>query len=294
MGELLKDVFGRLDPVAIAIIAVIVIIFILTVIVNVMVISVYKGLKNKIIKAREAGDTNFKNEVLNNIVDEYITAAKVNGEVNTQAIIENNFLDRYKILFVGERFTKHAVSLMITLGLLGTFYGLTISISKLVELLSDKSSIDTIENIITGLMSSINGMGVAFTTSLFGIIGSIVVTVLNIFYNVGQTKDDLLLEIENYLDNELSQKIGYKNILVDGVTSGNGNGEISYTGNDIGKSLDRVSTGLLMAIEKFDSAIEKFNGNTKDFYQFNHELRTNIERMNVTMGDFISDLKDVK
>ena len=60
-------------------------------------------------------------------------AARRSGERNTQAIIEENFQAELGSLLLAERFVRAATGLVIILGLLGTFYGLTLSIGKLVH-----------------------------------------------------------------------------------------------------------------------------------------------------------------
>src|SRR5690349_8472422 len=63
-------------------------------------------------------DVRFRHRVLNRILHDASQAASQSGgrDVNTQAIIERNFQAELSGLFLGERFGKSAVGLMIILG----------------------------------------------------------------------------------------------------------------------------------------------------------------------------------
>jgi hypothetical protein len=48
----------------------------------------------------------------------------------------------------------------------------------------------------------------------------------------------------------------------------------------------------MQAISMFAASLETFSDNTRDLTEFNHHLKTNIERMNVSFADFTDTLKD--
>ena len=150
----------------------------------------------------------FESEVLKNIVKKYREAGENNvTEINTQAIIEREFNVKLKILNTGERFVKHSSSLMIIFGLLGTFAGLTIAVSKLVLTLNvNQESIESVSGVIDGLLSAIGGMSVAFTTSLVGIIGSIIITFIKVIINPVHMREELMVMTEEYLDNVIAKE----------------------------------------------------------------------------------------
>jgi hypothetical protein len=78
----------------------------------------------------------FSHRVLDRIVRDAQAAASRAPEVNTQAIIEEAFQAELGPMLLAERFVKAATGLVIILGLLGTFYGLTLSVGRLVHLVS--------------------------------------------------------------------------------------------------------------------------------------------------------------
>lgn len=309
----MATILGKLNALGLVIVVIILVILFIALaamfIVRKRYIAISKDLSNE--SNRERNVYNFK--VLNSIVNDYKTAAQGNyNEVNTQAVIERNFSSELRSLYLGERFIKNAVSLMIILGLLGTFYGLTLSIGKLVELLGSTGNVDVLNNmdpIIEGLISSVKGMSVAFVTSLFGIASSVLLTILNIFFNVEEARESVMVEIEEYLDNNVALEISKDKeteyamlnkalkstfeILTDRIES-----SFKYVVDSTSQGLVAVTSemresteSLLKSVELFDKSLQVFKENTRDFSEFNYNLRTNIERMNVTFADLTEDLK---
>jgi methyl-accepting chemotaxis protein len=264
----------------------------------------YRWLQKDLKSAEVRRDNRFKSQVLNDIVEDYRNISMTaRGEINTQAIVEKNFSMRLKGLALGERFVKNSVSLMVVLGLLGTFYGLTISVGKLVELLNTSGNSDMLvgmDSIITGLISAVKGMAVAFSTSLAGVSGSVVITILGILINIEESRQTLMIQLEDYLDNVVEQELlqnkeselsrisaaiiscfdGFslkvENVLHSTVLDFSD--KLSTASSNIVKS----SEGLEGTINKFQEALAVFSNNTRDFSEFNYNLRGNIERMDVS------------
>ena len=99
--------------------------------------------------------------------------------------------------------TRYLVSLLIFLGLLGTFYGLAITVPAVVETIrslapaEDEAGIIVFDRLMTGLESQLGGMGTAFSSSLLGLAGSLVVGLLELFAGHGQNR--LYRELEEWL-----------------------------------------------------------------------------------------------
>ncbi|MBV0912610.1 biopolymer transporter ExbB [Anianabacter salinae] len=90
--------------------------------------------------------------------------------------------------------TRYIVNLLIFLGLLGTFYGLATTVPAVVETIrslapqGDESAINVFNRLMTGLEAQLGGMGVAFSSSLLGLAGSLVVGLLELFVSHGQNR----------------------------------------------------------------------------------------------------------
>jgi hypothetical protein len=98
--------------------------------------------------------------------------------------------------------SRYLVGLLVFLGLLGTFWGLltTIgSISSTIQSLDpgtgDAASVlDSVKN---GLAAPLSGMGTAFSSSLFGLSGSLVLGFLDL--QVGRAQNRFYVELEDWL-----------------------------------------------------------------------------------------------
>lgn len=90
--------------------------------------------------------------------------------------------------------TRYIINLLIFLGLLGTFYGLAITVPAVVDTIRSlaptegESSIAVFDRLMTGLEAQLGGMGTAFSTSLLGLAGSLVVGLLELFVGHGQNR----------------------------------------------------------------------------------------------------------
>ena len=101
----------------------------------------------------------------------------------------------------GRELNRYLVGLLVFLGLLGTFWGLlqTVhSISGVID--SMKTSSDTsamFDDLKSGLSAPIAGMSVSFTSSLFGLAGSLILGFLDL--QAGQAQNRFYTELEDFL-----------------------------------------------------------------------------------------------
>ncbi len=90
--------------------------------------------------------------------------------------------------------TRYIINLLIFLGLLGTFYGLATTVPAVVETIRSlapqegQTGIEVFSNLMTGLEAQLGGMGTAFSSSLLGLAGSLVVGLLELFAGHGQNR----------------------------------------------------------------------------------------------------------
>jgi hypothetical protein len=90
--------------------------------------------------------------------------------------------------------TRYLTSLLIFLGLLGTFYGLATTVPAVVDTIralapqEGESSMQVFDKLMTGLEAQLGGMGTAFSSSLLGLAGSLVVGLLELFASHGQNR----------------------------------------------------------------------------------------------------------
>ena len=97
---------------------------------------------------------------------------------------------------------RYLAGLLVFLGLLGTFWGLVTTVSSVgatIQALSVGSG-DTgiiFEDLKTGLAAPLSGMGIAFSSSLFGLSGSLVLGFLDL--QAGQAQSRFYTELEDWL-----------------------------------------------------------------------------------------------
>ena len=90
--------------------------------------------------------------------------------------------------------TRYLINLLVFLGLLGTFWGLATTVPAVVETIRSlapqegESGLDIFGKLMGGLESQLGGMGTAFSSSLLGLAGSLVVGLLELFAGHGQNR----------------------------------------------------------------------------------------------------------
>lgn len=99
--------------------------------------------------------------------------------------------------------TRYLVNLLVFLGLLGTFWGLATTVPAVVETIRSlapqegESGLDVFGKLMGGLETQLGGMGTAFSSSLLGLAGSLVVGLLELFAGHGQNR--FYRELEEWL-----------------------------------------------------------------------------------------------
>ena len=90
--------------------------------------------------------------------------------------------------------TRYLANLLIFLGLLGTFYGLATTVPGIVATIralapqEGQSMVDAFNGLMAGIESQLSGMGTAFSTSLMGLAGSLVIGLLELFAGHGTNR----------------------------------------------------------------------------------------------------------
>ena len=122
--------------------------------------------------------------------------------------------------------TRYIVNVLIFLGLLGTFYGLATTVPAVVDTIrslapaegEDLGGVNVFSRLITGLEAQLGGMGVAFSSSLIGLAGSLVVGLLELFASHGQNQ--FYRQLEDWLST--ITRVGFAGGDADGDTGGGG------------------------------------------------------------------------
>lgn len=148
-------------------------------------------------------DPIFNNSTLDSINLEFIESVKKGTEnINTQVIISKNIADKQKR---NESILDYLGSVVIILGLLGTFIGLAGAISQMKDGLN---GIENMDKLIADIKEPMKEMATAFYTSIFGMSVSIFISILEriSMFSYVHNKQVFFDSIEDYLDNTVYTK----------------------------------------------------------------------------------------
>lgn len=157
------------------------------------------------------------------------------------------------------KLTKITVSVFILLGVLGTFIGLTISLSSM-----DLRTDELIENIAVVL----SGIDVAFYTSIIGMTFSLIMTVLLKLFNTEYILTDIMLMTESKLSEKDSQ--GMPRLIQVSEDIHNAIGKLQITH-------EQSLKGIINAFAGFKNYTDSLIQAAKDLANFNQGLRENLK-----------------
>ena len=293
------NVLASMPASGIIVIAAIAILFVLAVLLLFYTWGRYKGLAG-MVKGGLDRDNGFLRFTVNNFADAY---KKYGQDVNTPAIISNAVSTKLSGLLLCERFLANAVSLFVTLGLFGTFLGLSHSVSSLTELISYSNTsewLSVLDSVGGGLMSALSGMGVAFYTSLVGVACSIVLTLLRSIFSPQAERETLEARLELWLDHTVAPTLPTERAKDESEMVQQMVHAMDSASKTMERALQNATGDLKTAIDSsrapitaFNKTVDSFNGGVRDFSEFNYNLRGTVERLDVTVRDLVSGLREV-
>ena len=291
------SVLKTLPTAGFVVIVVIAVLFVLAVALLLLVCSRYRRLSAG---ASDHADGGFRSTLLK----EYRAAYEKYGQdVNTPAIISSVVGERLSWLLLSERFLNNAVSLFVTLGLFGTFLGLSLSVSSLSRLIGLSNTdqwLNVLDSVGGGLLSALGGMGVAFYTSLVGAGCSILLTILRTILNPQAEREKLETRLELWLDTEIAPGLATESATDDAGLVKRMIGALNSTAETIQAELRGASDALTRtaaqnrtAMEQFDKTVATFNAGVHDFSEVDYNLRGSVERMDLAVRDLANALREV-
>lgn len=170
--------------------------------------------------------------------------------------------------------SRYLIGVLVFLGLLGTFWGLMATVSTVGTLINDMS-VETnngaaiFENLKNSLAGPLSGMGVAFSSSLFGLAGSLVVGFLDL--QAGHAQNRFVNELEEWLSSSARISSG---IIGD---EGGAVGASSYVQALLEKTAD--------ALEKMQRAGASEENQREFLAKQMGDMRGTFERFNDLLGE---------
>ena len=221
--------------------------------------------------------------------------------MNTPAIITDVIATRLGGLLLCERFLNNAVSLFVTLGLFGTFLGLSLSVSSLTELISYSNTsawLSVLDSVGDGLMSALSGMGVAFYTSLVGVACSIILTILRSIFSPQAARETLVNQTELWLDHIVAPQLPTNSAKDDATLVRRMIEALDKSTASMDRTLTTATNEFkeTMVTEKkmlehFNGTVGKFNEGVRDFGEVDYNLRGTVERLDVSVRDLAGLLR---
>jgi hypothetical protein len=162
--------------------------------------------------------------------------------------------------------TRYLTNLLIFLGLLGTFYGLATTIPAIVGTIKSlapqagETGVAIFAKLMAGLQDQLGGMSTAFSSSLMGLAGSLIVGLLELFASHGQNR--FYRELEEWVSS--ITRLGY----------GGGEGEGGDQGA-VAQMLDQMS----LQIEVLQNIYAQTEANRAQDAEKVHDLATAIRRL---------------
>ena len=286
-----------MPPVGLIVIVSIVALFALAVLLLFYVSARYKYLSSQVTGSLDK-DNGFLRFVVNDFAEAY---RKYGLEVNTPALVQNAVNVKLSGLLLIERFLNNAVSLFVTLGLFGTFLGLSLSVSSLTELIGYSNTdqwLSVLDSVGEGLMSALSGMGVAFYTSLVGVACSILLTLLRSVFSPQAQREKLETQVELWLDHSVAPTLPTEKAKDDEDLIRQMIRALDAAAESMDKTLKRSTDELKLTLaasqkplEDFNRTVGSFNEGVRDFSEFNYNLRGTVERMDVCIRDLVSVLR---
>lgn len=176
--------------------------------------------------------------------------------------------------------SRYLVGLLVFLGLLGTFWGLigTIgSISAVIQTLdagSAGTSADVMSALKEGLSTPLSGMGQAFSSSLLGLSGSLILGFLDL--QAGRAQNRFYMELENWLSSVTDVGSDTVSSTID-PTAGVSSEEIRALSEHMRKASEDGGGGNQRSVAAMASLAEGIQGLVKNMRNEQQMLRDWIE-----------------
>ena len=172
--------------------------------------------------------------------------------------------------------SRYLVGLLVFLGLLGTFWGLLLTIGSVGNVISGLGIDDTnvagfFNSLKDGLSAPLEGMSIAFSSSLLGLAGSLILGLLDL--NLGQAQNKYSQYFENILSSNSSPEFTNKE---DKPTTA---------------AIQKIYDNLENIVNALKQSFENQNKISKNFDKFNevlNKINSNSEKTDKQLSNFLS------
>ena len=294
----------QLIPFPLLILSIVLVIFptIFTAIVRIRLYNHLVFLNDKVRRLINRGSPGQTPTIIKDLEKRFQRASQNLEEVNTAALVDGiysqeefNFLGFPLRCHQWDYFSQALPNLLISFGLLGTFLGIVINLSSLIQTIDQVKATD-INNLVEQLQDPIQGMGIAFITSLIAVACSSLLTVINLKWNTNLAREDLISYLEDYLDNILQPTIEGNTRLDRAVNRMVENQEYFLTRfhqnvadaveSSLGKRVEEISKGNKEAADIAKQVYERFTESSGTISKAASEFKSVVDEMKPTVKEF--------
>ena len=189
----------------------------------------------------------------------------------------NRLIENSDMTLVSIRETsRYLVGLLVFLGLLGTFWGLLKTIGSVGNVISGLGIDDTnvagfFNSLKDGLSAPLEGMSVAFSSSLLGLAGSLILGLLDL--NLGQAQNKFSQFFEKILSSNSAPEFT--------------NSETTSTTEAIQKIYDNLHV-IVSALKKSSENHNQIANNLEKFNDVLNKINSNSSNMDKQLSNFLS------
>ncbi len=226
--------------------------------------SEYRFMNSVAFGKLQINDTSLNNYPITKNIAKNLGIISSNKTINKS--IEEILDELYSKIESGKDISRYLINLAVFLGLIGTFYGLLLtigSVSNVIDGLSIEQQdfgvfFDSLRN---GLKSPLSGMTIAFSSSLFGLVTSLILGLYEIISKgVKQTYFEFCeSQIRLYYKASLNQRV---------TSSNNDNSELVSKLSELINSLDKINNNFSNSNEEIkkeiSSEFKNLSKNIKD------------------------------
>lgn len=228
-------------------------------------------------------------QIIKKIEQRFQNINSATEEINTAAIVAGKYSqEECQILGLSfnceavAHFTRLLPNLLLSFGLLGTFLGITINLTNLSQTVT-QIDITDIRSLVEELNQPLQGMGIAFITSLIAIAFSSLLTVINLIWNTNLAKASLINYLEDYTDNFCLAQLKTVNPLEVAINRFNDNCDTMLI--DLVTSIEVAITKAFSKIEKSANSFEQA-ANTLDNSRLPEQLSNATTDLAIAQNNF--------
>lgn len=185
--------------------------------------------------------------------------------------------------------SRYMTGLLVFLGLLGTFYGLLQTVGSVADVIQtlDVGAGDTgnvFSSLKDGLAAPLSGMGTAFSSSLFGLSGSLILGFMDL--QTGQAQNSFATELEDWMSSMTELDHPITQMQASGL--GMAQEDMAAAFERIGSSIQRADSSQ-NAVRAMAELARGIDGLVKHIRSEQEDLRTHI----IEQGETNRQLRDL-